>query len=311
MGSRLTALIGCLKGGCHASYSTTQKFLQDVLGASLSEGMLTKVVQKVSRSLAAPYQELLDRLWTEKYLNIDETGHKEKGKRWWNWCFRALAFTVFHLADSRGSAVLERVLGRECEAVIGSDHFSAYRKYMKDAPIEVQFCLAHLIRELKFLTESSTPAIAAYGDRLLVALKKIFRLIHKRAQLPEAAFRKRMEVLRDDFLKMAKRTQAGGGARVLAKRFRKYGSEYFTFITHPGIEPTNNVAERAIRFTVIDRKITQGTRGLNGRQWSERIWTTMATCSQQGRSAFTYIAAAVQALFSKTEPPSLLPPTPT
>ena len=305
-GNRLTSLIGCLKGGCHASYSTTQKFLHDVLGASLSEGMLAKVVQKVSKSLAAPYQELLEQLKAEGYLNIDETGHKENGNRLWNWCFRARAFTVFHIADTRGSVVLENVLGTECEAVIGSDHFSAYRKYMKDAPIEVQFCLAHLIRELKFLTESSTPAIAAYGDRLLAALKKIFSLIHQREKLTEAVFLRRMGKARDDFLRMAKRTQAGGGARILAKRFRQYGKEYFTFITRPGIDPTNNVAERAIRFCVIDRKVTQGTRGVQGREWSERIWSTMATCRQQGRSAFLFIAESVQAFFSRTKAPTLL-----
>jgi transposase len=60
------------------------------------------------------------------------------------------------------------------------------------------------------------------------------------------------------------RTQAGGATAQLAKCFRLHGNEYFTFITQPDIEPTNNVAERALRFCVIDRRITQGTRGLNG-----------------------------------------------
>jgi hypothetical protein len=305
-GPKLTSCIGILKGGCHASYSTIRKFLSDVLKIQLADGTLAKIVQKVSSALEVPYAQLLDQAPLEPILNIDETGHKENGKLMWTWCFRAQLFTLFHIADSRGSKILEEVLGKECEAVIGSDHFSAYRKYMENAPILVQFCLAHLIRELKFLVESSDKAIAAYGRRVLESLKRMFKLIHRRGKIPEEQFRRLMEKKRDAFLQMARRTQAGGGAATLAKRFRVYGHDYFTFITEPGIDPTNNVAEQAIRFCVIDRKVTQGTRSIRGRKWCERIWTTIATCAQQGRSAFTYIFEAVQASFSKSAPPSLL-----
>jgi len=307
VGERLTSFMGFLKGGCHASYSTIHNLLADAMGASISEGMIAKVIQKVSRSLAFPYEKLVDRLWAERFLNIDETGHKENGDLMWNWCFRAKDFTVFHIADTRGAAVLEKILGLQCEAVIGSDHYGAYRKFMKEAPVLVQFCLAHLIRELKFLAESVNKSTAAYGCRLLEILKRIFSLIHTREQMTETRFRKLMSKERDLFLKKARRTQAGGEARKLARRFKKYGEEYFTFITEPGIDPTNNVAERAIRFCVIDRRITQGTRSEKGRQWCERIWTTMATCKQQGRSAFNYLSEAVQAFFANIDPPSLLP----
>jgi hypothetical protein len=84
----------------------------------------------------------------------------------------------------------------------------------------------------------------------------------------------------------------------LAKRFRDYGEAYFRFITTPGIESTNNVVEQAIRFVVIDRVVTQGTRGETGRIWSQRIWMVLATCSRQGRSAFNLILKAIKAYFN-------------
>ena len=68
------------------------------------------------------------------------------------------------------------------------------------------------------------------------------------------------------------------------QRFREHGADYFRFITTPGVEPTNNLAEQAIRFVVIDRLITQGTRSERGHRWNERIWTAIATCTQQGRA---------------------------
>ena len=75
-------------------------------------------------------------------------------------------------------------------------------------------------------------------------------------------------------------------SRNLAKRFEAHGESYFRFLTTPGLEPTNNLAEQAIRFVVIDRLITQGTRSEAGNRWCERIWTVIATCAQQGRSVF-------------------------
>ena len=305
-GPRLTALIGSLKGGCHTSYTTIQSFLGDVMGVPLSTGMLAKAVSKVSRALFVPYQELFEALPDQECLNIDETSHFDNGQKMWNWVFRAPAFTVFTIEDSRGAKVLEDVLGKECEALLGSDYYSSYRAYMKRAPVLVQFCLAHLIREARFLSQSHNKVIKNYGQRVLDGLKQIFKIIHQREKIPPNTFRRRLEKARDQFLDMAKRTQAGGQARVLAKRFRKHGKEYFTFITHPQIDPTNNVAERALRFCVIDRRITQGTRGLSGQQWCQRIWTTMATCAQKGHSAFAFITRAVQASFSSTAPPSLL-----
>ena len=83
--------------------------------------------------------------------------------------------------------------------------------------------------------------------------------------------------------------------------------ELFPVHHDPGVEPTNNLAEQAIRFVVIDRLITQGTRSEKGNRWCERIWTVIATCTQQGRSVFEYLEAAVGAWFAGTEPPFLLP----
>src|SRR5205807_4262136 len=97
-------------------------------------------------------------------------------------------------------------------------------------------------------------------------------------------------------------------AQTMAKRLSKYGASYFTFVTTPGVEPTNNLAEQAIRFVVIDRHITQGTRSKKGQRWCERIWTVIASCTQQGRSVFDYLYAAVKAYFGDGVVPSLVPP---
>ncbi|HIL08575.1 MAG TPA: IS66 family transposase, partial [Candidatus Latescibacteria bacterium] len=192
-------------------------------------------------------------------------------------------------------------------AVLGHDYFSSYRAYMKRAPVTVQFCLAHLIRELRFLSESSAKVIANYGQRLLDELKALFHLIHRRDSLRPETFQRRLEKISARFLRKARRTQAGGVAATLGKRFRTRAREYFTFITRPDIEPTNNIAERALRFCVIDRRITQGTRGRKGQQWCERFWTIQATCRQQGRRICRFIQQAVYDSFEGNLPTGLIP----
>lgn len=309
VGPRLTAHIGYLKGACHASYTTIQRYVQEVLGVPLSTGQLAKLVGKVSTALEAPYQGLLETLPSEARLNVDETGHKDNGHNYWTWCFRAHLYTLFKVDPSRGSDVLLDVLGKEFGGVIGADYFSAYRKYMGDYGIEVQFCLAHLIRDVKYLTTLSDQATQKYGNNMLDRLRQLFRVIHRQERMSEPAFQRALERARKDLVWTAKHPPHTSAAANIAERFRKHGDAYFRFITTPGIDPTNNLAEQAIRFVVIDRRITQGTRGEAGRKWSERIWTTIATCAQQGRSVLEFLQQAVDAHFAGQPSPSLLPNT--
>ena len=310
-GPRLTALVAFMKGVCHASFSTIRKFLRDVARVTVSRGYLAKLIAKASESLATAYAELFERLPGEPVLNIDETGHKEEGRKFWTWCFRAQLYTLFRIDKSRGSKVLVEVLGKEFNGVLGCDYFGAYRKYMRQFDVLVQFCLAHLIRDVKFLATLPGREDKAYGRRVRTALRELFSVIHRRETMTAAGFQRRLGAARQMVLKAATtRVPQGNHAQNLAKRFREHGDAYFRFITTPGIEPTNNLAEQAIRFVVIDRRITQGTRSETGRRWSERIWTVVATCAQQGRSAFKFLMDSIHAHFSGGLPPSLLPSGP-
>jgi len=78
-------------------------------------------------------------------------------------------------------------------------------------------------------------------------------------------------------------------------------------VTLPGVEPTNNLAEQAIRFVVSDRHITQGTRSEGGRHLRERIGTVIATCVQQGQSVYSFLREAVRSWLEGESAPSLLP----
>lgn len=312
IGPQLTAFSAYLKGGVHASYTSIHKLLA-CLGATVCRATICNKVKKMSAALAAPVDELGNALPEQMRINIDETGHKDhpfdkpaNHKKHWIWVFATAMFTYFRIFPTRSTDVLREVLGSNCEARIGSDFYAAYTCFMKGANVKVQFCWAHLIRDIKFLSESPDKVTANYGRRLLELSRLIFHLQHRRVELGEDVFRRRMSRLKQKFLNTARRSQVSG-ARDMVRRMKKYGQEYFLFLEDPMMEPTNNLAERELRHCVIDRRITQGTRGTAGQRWCERIWTVLATCARQNRDPFAFLSAALQAYYKGLPHPSLLP----
>ena len=124
--------------------------------------------------------------------------------------------------------------------------------------------------------------------------------------LESSVFQQALEQARDMVVSTGLEAPEPKPAQNMAKRFRQNADSYFRFITTPGLEPTNNLAEQAIRFVILDRHVTQGTRSERGRQWSERIWTAIATCSQQKRSAFEFLYQTISNHFAGRPTPSLL-----
>jgi transposase len=99
-------------------------------------------------------------------LNVDETGHKHNGQQHGTRCFRAGLYTLFKIDPTRSADVLIEVLGSECDGVLGCDYFSAYRRFHRECGAVLQFCLAHLIRDVKYLTTLPDARDRAYGEGL-------------------------------------------------------------------------------------------------------------------------------------------------
>jgi len=319
--AKITSLVAYMKNVCHCSFSNIRKYFRDVLLIKVSRGYLSKIIQKVSNSLEWSYNELLNILPLANKVNVDETSHKENGDLFWTWVFKTDLFVLFKIDKSRGSNVLIDVLGEEFNGVLGCDYFSAYRKYMKDFNIIIQFCIAHLIRDIKYLTSLTDAETKEYGEKLLLSVRELFKIIHEKDNMTEQIFIAQLIQAKENILSIAiekapvflgkdgKVMQGKSEVKNMVKRFTDNGKAYFEFITSPGVDPTNNTAEQAIRFVVIDRHVTQGTRSIKGRNANERLWTVIATCSLQRKSAFEFILKSVRAYFNYQLFPSLIPNT--
>ena len=305
---RLQALIAYMKGSLHASYTGLEEFCREVLDINVARSHLCNTIARVSDALVRPYQELAEHIPTEPVLHIDESGWKDQGLKYWIWVFCTSMVSFFCIAKSRGSKVLEEILGKAYSGTIVSDFFSAYVKYANRLQ---QFCLAHLIRDIKFLATLPDEADKQFGERLLIDFKRLFHFWHLREKIPKERFDRIMLRIKGRVLRLAQMQALGerSKSRTLARRLVKHGEAIFRFLFDPAVPPTNNAAERGLRTAVIDRRITQGSRSLMGREWNARIWTVLGTCRKQGRSAWEFLQNALSAHYFQTPTPSLLPQT--
>jgi len=307
LGGDITASIAFMKGRCHMSYTTISELFKELMKLDMSQGMLCKATQKTSKALKPSYNQLAQCLPGESQVNVDETGHYDDGKLHWTWCFDTSRYSLFKIDESRGNKVLEETLGEDFGGIVGADYWGAYRKYARLFDVRVQYCMAHLIREIRFLAEHKVKNLSRWANELLEWLKKLFDTLHRREKLTARGFIRSMEKIKAGFLKRMRHPPNHKLAKKLARRFKgKVAEDYFRFLGEPEVEPTNNGTERQIHPVVIDRRITQGTRGDAGMRWCERIWTTIASCKKQQRNVFDFIREAIVAHWSNKKHPSLI-----
>ena len=322
-GPRLLATIGWMKSVGHCSYSTLETWMEDVLQVPVSRGYLAKLCTgTISDSLQGAYQELTEAIPRQVQLGSDETSHKDDGKKHWIWCITAATFSVFHIAKTRSREVLEKLVGEEFAGYLNFDYFSANCSFAWNFSIKAQYCWAHLIRDMRFLSEKHPDKkTKAWAEQLVDRSRRLFSAWHRRDEMSEEGFHRSMVTHRDRFLELVRNPPSTKEAKNLAARFAvvQYTQEeseqvetydlsqdYFRFMFAEAVEPTNNHSEQQIRHCVIDRRITQGTRGEAGMRYHERMWTMIATCRKQQRSIFTFLHESVAANRNGTASPSLL-----
>jgi transposase len=300
-GPQLTALIAYLTVVCRLPRLVVQRLLEGALQIPISGGSTQHAWEEASAAVAAPYRELQDALAHQPVLNGDETGHRTNGAKRWLWTLVAPTFVFYAIATSRGSAVLQRLLGAAFAGVLGSDRLPTYLTYAADRR---QFCWAHFRRNLLSAQELAMPAAAHRFCREALALQRqLFRLWHRfrgdphvrGAPLTRAQLIAKVRPIERRFFALAERhvNAANGDVSNLARALFVHHPHFFTFVYEEGVEPTNNAAERALRTAVQWRKIMFGNRSVEGELAVARLLTVTRTCQLQQLSVLAYLTAAI------------------
>jgi len=257
-----------------------------------------------------PVAEALQYVQQQPVRNVDETSWREKTKRVWLWISVTPLVTIFRLLKTRGAAGAKEVVGEEVWGTIGTDHYAGYHWI---DPCQRQLCWAHLKRE--FIAWSQrTGETARIGLALLAAEKQLFISWYRvrDGTLTWADFQVTMLRLRARVRTLLQAGAAGADAKAqgACRNLLKREAALWTFVWEPGVEPTNNGAERPLRRAVLWRRRSFGTQSAAGSQFVERILTAVTTLRQQRRDVLAYLTAACAGAICQQPAPSLLPLTP-
>lgn len=298
-GARLESLVVYYRQEQHMSYERTQTALANLHGVALSQGGIDQIMQRAGQQAIAATQPLQHAVRASAVVNSDETSARVAGRNWWEWVFCTATAILHVIKPSRGTGVIQAVMGPQCAEVWGSDCWSAQLK----APAQRwQLCLAHQLRNLQAVLDRYPHLFWAQAMQAL--FRYAIHVHHQRDQWPAAQFAAQVARIATlgDWLLARPVTQPE--ALRLQHRYRQHRQHLFVFLERTDVPPTNNVSERALRSSVVHRKVSGGFRSPWGAEAYAALASIIDTAALKGTQAF-------EALQTLIGPPALpLPTTP-
>jgi transposase len=291
-GPRLTALIGELSGGQRNSRSAVQEFCRSVLGVPISRGAIQGAVARVSAAIEPCYEVIAAKARQAPVNYIDETAWYQHGVLAWLWVMVNTTVALFKVQASRSTAAFEALV-KHWAGILVSDGYGVYCQWVHAR----QTCLAHLIRRARGLSERKDPELAWFGCRVRAELQ---RLVHWATTPPTAGDVQTWYARMVQLLNQARARQDEAGK--LARTLEREMGALWTFVVEAGVEPTNNRAERALRFAVLWRRMMHGSYNEKGNRWVERVLSVRETCRLRGKPTFPVLVDAVTCSFNGQQP---------
>ncbi len=306
VGPKLTGLFAYL-AGCHGmSKRAIEEVCESVLDASIAVGTIANLEQETSAALAVPHQEVREAIAAATVKHADETGWKLKGKKRWLWVAATKTLALFAIHAKRSLDSLVWMVGVKFVGVLCSDRWKVYDEW---PAIRRQVCWAHLNRNWEKHQERGGAA-KKLADEWFAISSKVFDLWHSfrgggltRTELGDRMADRLMETA--DLLERGMRSRDKKLVR-FCTRLSKVQQSMWTFVVTPGVEPTNNHAERTLRRAVLWRKRSFGCSSDEGCRFVERILTAVQTLRLQKRSVLEYLQAAIASHRSGAPAPSLI-----
>ena len=304
-GPRLHVALGVLTGAYRLSKRQVSQSCPDLLGLTISLGMIAKLERITADVLERPVAELAEAVKAAEAADIDETGWREAHLEAWLWVVAASVGVVFRIVRSRAGAVARDPLGEEPKPIVISDRSPGYEWIALESG---RICRAHLRRDMRAMIDGDGDGDEV-GRQLLWRSNKLFEARHK---------------ARDGTIQRSTFLQAVSWPRPMARSSLERGSLcacdktaatcgellrpwdcLWTFTRVDGVEPTNNAAERALRRGAIWRRVSGGTDSEEGSRFVERMLSVAAPCRQRDVNVLDYLTRCCRPRLDGPQAPSL------
>jgi transposase len=303
-GPRLMSLIALFTGVYHLSRRQTASILLDVLGVQISVGSISTIESRVSEAIAPAVDEVSLEVEAAAVKHTDATSWLQNGKLRSLWTLATNAATLFKIFTNGAAETIKPLFGA-CTGILISDRATVFSFWVMK---KRQICWAHLIRKFISFSERDGPA-KKFGEELLDYAALVFDYWHQYqdGKINKTTFQKWMEPVQSNFEASLERAVdakieklSGSCANILAHK-----QALWTFITHAGVEPTNNHAERELRAFVLWRKRSFGSRSERGMVYAANIMTVAHTARKQNKNILSFLVQCCQAWMTNASSPSL------
>lgn len=305
-GPRFKSTVSMLTGTYNLSRRQVPVFLNDMFGIKISLGSVSNIEGQMSTALTAASDEAMEHVEAAAVKHIDETSWLRNFDPCSVWVIAYAAVSVFRIVKNGRRATLLKILQPKHRGILVSDRASVFFFWsMKKR----QICWSHLHRAFIGFSQRDGPA-GVLGKDLVTCTELVFGYWHqyRSGALSREQFRQWMEAVRKTTKQLLERAANAGIAYVSGScaNMLKHWDAMWTFVTTPGVEPTNNHAERELRRLVMWRKRCFGTQSERGDRFVERMMTVTHTLRKQGRQVLNFFHESFLAMLSSTPPPQLI-----
>lgn len=285
-GKSVEGLMTYIRYGHHVSYKRLSEMLCHIFGLSISQGAIANIFKRLNTRFDPHLQTIINRIQSSRLVYSDETSARVRGKNEWEWVFQNDEVVLHVIRPSRGAQVVRDVMGEARPVYWISDLYGAQKGHAE----KWQICLAHQLRDCQGGIDGGDQTFSWRMKRLFL---RAIVLSKRRSWLKEStlkAYRRQLVQDLDYILTLTPRTKTG---ERLKKRYLKNRDHLFTFFEDPAIEPTNNSSERALRPSVIFRKVTNGFRSDWGRDFFSTVRSIIGTGGRQNLNPYQAIQKAL------------------
>jgi transposase len=291
-GPRFSAFVAELSGVKAMSRRDVKHLCESVLGISIATGTIQKIIDRASASIAPAYEKIGQAARSSECNYVDETSWFMNHVLKWLWAMVNSSVAFYRIDPHRSKEAFNRLI-ESWAGILVSDSYGLYRKWVHGR----QACLAHLIRKADALVEREKPDLRRFGQVVGSHLRQLIQF----SKDPPTPLQWKTFYAHLLFTLSLWEDDDNDAGRLARQIVREIGC-LWTFLEHEGVEPTNNRAERALRFGVLWRKRSLGTQSEKGNRWVERILSLKETCRLRSKSTFQVLVECISSNFAGIQP---------
>ena len=271
-GPGLAALILHLHVTQAISFERLVRLLDEVFGVTISEGAIANIMARAEAPMIVAAEKIAAEVRSSPVVASDETSARVKGKTWWQWVLLSSTAVYHVIVDTRAASVVSDFLQGAVPEIWVADRYAGQNGHARLR----QICLAHLLRDAQYAIDDGDTDFAVAFKALLLRAVAIGR---RRPDLKDSTLEQYRADLDRRLDRLLAKPPKNRAAAKLFNAMRRDRGDLFRFVTRRDVPYTNNECERALRPSVIFRKVT----GCFRSHWGARLYAATASVIATGR----------------------------